>query len=235
MESRSKTTATLKWTFDAAPLEIGVDEAGRGPLFGRVYAAAVVIDPDSMTHEAAAAAGVEIKDSKKFHSKRKLGRAAEFIRSHAKYWAVAYEEASVVDEINIRRANFRAVHQCIADIIHQSNVVESKNIMVFMDGNDFLPMRFPRPKNDDDTNDEEDLVPAQTIVGGDRQFAPIACASILAKNARDTYIEELCTLEPYLDTYYGLMKNMGYGTKQHFEGLRTYGLSPYHRRSFVHL
>ena len=74
--------------------EIGVDEAGRGPMFGRVYTAGVILPKDdSFDHS-------KVKDSKKFHSKKKIEEAAEYIIANALGWYVSYEDEKSIDEIN---------------------------------------------------------------------------------------------------------------------------------------
>jgi len=60
----------------------------------------------------------------------------------------------------------------------------------------------------------------------------IAAASILAKNARDTYVEEMCEKYPLLDEFYALKKNVGYATATHREGITLHGISEWHRRTF---
>ena len=67
-------------------LEIGVDEAGRGPLFGRVYTAAVILPKDDSFDF------LKVKDSKKFHSKKKIEEAAEYVKQNALAWYVSYED-----------------------------------------------------------------------------------------------------------------------------------------------
>ena len=71
-----------------------------------------------------------------------------------------------------------------------------------------------------------------TIIGGDDKYTAIAAASILAKVARDEYISELCRENPELNERYDLLKNKGYGTKKHMEGIMTHGISQHHRKSF---
>ena len=68
---------------------------------------------------------------------------------------------------------------------------------------------------------------------GDNTYTSIAAASILAKVEHDKYIEKMCDEHPTLDEYYGLKSNKGYGTKQHMEGIKTYGVSEWHRKSFA--
>ena len=70
------------------------------------------------------------------------------------------------------------------------------------------------------------------IKGGDDKYVSIAAASILAKVERDNYIEELCNENDELNTKYDIKNNKGYGTKKHMEGIKKYGLSDYHRKTF---
>ena len=77
------------------------------------------------------------------------------------------------------------------------------------------------------------LPPYHCVIKGDNTYFSIACAAIVAKVAHDRYIQDLCDAQPELDTRYDLRKNVGYGTAKHREGLRTYGPSVYHRRTFA--
>ena len=72
----------------------------------------------------------------------------------------------------------------------------------------------------------------QMIEGGDNKYTSIAAASILAKVARDTYINDLCALNPVLIEHYGIDSNKGYGAKRHIEGIKEHGITIWHRRSF---
>ena len=82
-----------KWFHEGTSIEVGIDEAGRGPMFGRVYAGAAVLPKDdSFDHSL-------MKDSKKFHSKKKIEQVAEYIKTNAVAWAVEYEDERVIDEI----------------------------------------------------------------------------------------------------------------------------------------
>ena len=71
-----------------------------------------------------------------------------------------------------------------------------------------------------------------SVVRGDDIYPEIACASILAKTHRDEYISNLVDQFPHVLTKYGILSNMGYGTKIHMEALDEYGFSPFHRKSF---
>jgi len=203
--------------------EIGIDEAGRGPLFGRLYVGAVVLPKDaSFAHE-------KMKDSKRFHSKKKINEVAKYIQSNAIAWSVQFVEHDVIDRINIRQSVFQCMHACIEDIQSKLNLPpeKTKDVLLLVDGNDFKP--YSRYH---DATEEFTTLRHETIEGGDNKYSAIAAASILAKVARDQYIAELCERHHELDTFYSLSTNMGYGTKAHLEGIAKHGLSQWHRRSY---
>jgi ribonuclease HII len=72
----------------------------------------------------------------------------------------------------------------------------------------------------------------QLIEGGDNKYTSIAAASILAKVERDKYIEELCLENPELIERYGIDSNKGYGSKKHMDGIKQYGITKWHRKTF---
>ena len=200
---------------------IGIDEAGRGPLFGRVYASAVVMPADFVTPHPL------IKDSKKFTSKKKIAAAADFVREQAVAWGIAYEEPATIDEINILRATMRAMHAAIRQVLSKLPAGAAAHAELRIDGNYFTPFIYV----DGGGNIHE--IPHETIIAGDDLCAAISAASILAKTTRDEYVRELCVADPTLDEKYGLTKNMGYGTKQHMEGIKKWGATELHRRTFL--
>jgi ribonuclease HII len=207
--------------------EIGIDEAGRGPLFGRVYTAAVVLPKDdSFDHS-------KMKDSKKFHSKKKIEEVAEYIKQNAIAWYVSYEDEKVIDSINILQATQKSMHTSILEVRKQllqyfkeNNKIDSE-INLLVDGNYFNPITFLNKK----TNKIESI-PYVTIEGGDNKYSAIAAASILAKVYRDKYIDELCEENPELSEHYGIDSNKGYGAKKHLDGIKEHGITIWHRRSF---
>jgi ribonuclease HII len=193
-------------------IDIGVDEAGRGPLFGRVYAAAAVLPKDdSFNHSL-------VKDSKKFSSKRKLFEVYEYIKQNAIAYCVAHEDETIIDDINILQATQSAMHKAIHGVLQQLG--ESEYFLV-IDGNYFKPLVH-----------KDKTLKFHTIEGGDNKYTCIAAASILAKVERDQYIDNLCIQNPELVERYGLDTNKGYGAKKHIEGIKQYGITPWHRRSF---
>ena len=196
-------------------LEVGIDEAGRGPMFGRVYAAATILPKDdSFDHDM-------VKDSKRFHSKKKLSEAYDYIKEHALHCAVHYREAEYIDEHNIRQAVLSCMHQCVKTIKTSSDMT----VRLLVDGNDFRPYTF----FDGITIR---TVPHVCIEGGDNKYTSIAAASILAKVERDAWVLSECEKDPTLVERYGLDKNKGYGTKQHLDGIRNHGISSLHRKTY---
>jgi ribonuclease HII len=217
------TSKELEPLFDpvANHIEIGIDEAGRGPLFGRLYVAAVVL-PKGFTHK-------DIKDSKKL-SDKKIRKMAQLIKETAIAWSIQYIENDVIDEINIRQAVFQGMHAAIREITAELADKDPQNDEYFLlvDGNDFKPyMVF------NEEHSTYSAMPYKTIEHGDSIYQTIAAASILAKNARDRYIEELCSDYPELSDRYGLIKNKGYGTKRHLEGIQEWGITQWHRKTYA--
>ena len=201
--------------------EIGVDEAGRGPMFGRLYVAAAVLPKDDSFHHE------WMKDSKKFHSKKKIKSISDYIKENAVSWSIQHIEHTIIDEINIRQAVHLGMHNSIRDIFTKSDIVDKNKTYLLIDGNDFKPYTMY-----DEELEELKSIPHDTIEGGDNKYTPIAAASILAKVARDEYIEELCLDHPELSERYSIDKNKGYGTKLHLNGIDEYGITQWHRKTY---
>lgn len=206
-------------------MEIGIDEAGRGPMFGRVYSAAVILpNNEEFKYEL-------LKDSKKFTSEKKINEVADYIKTNALFWSVSYEDEKTIDSINIRQATLCAMHKAIGDLIKQNNAVASLNsnecYYLLVDGNDFKAYTYYC-----ETTNIIKQINHILIEGGDNKFCSIAAASILAKVERDKYIREMCINFPKLNIYYGLLKNKGYGTSKHMEGIKNYGISKWHRTTY---
>ena len=209
---------------DAKTFEIGVDEAGRGPLFGRVYTAAVILPKDDTFDHS------KVKDSKKFHSKKKIEEVADYIKENAVAWYVSFEDEKVIDEINILQATQRSMHSCILETRKQviGKMANSDyKIELLIDGNYFNPVTILNK-----TTSKIETIPYTTIEGGDNKYTAIAAASILAKVERDKYINELCEQNPTLSEYYSIDSNKGYGAKKHLDGIKEHGITIWHRRSF---
>jgi ribonuclease HII len=222
-----KPSIALNTYFNENPdiIEIGVDEVGRGPLFGRVYASAVILPKSNdFKHN-------EMKDSKKFSSKKKIDSVAQYIKQNAIAWSIRYEDEITIDRINILQATQLAMHNCITDILHQlkekNSELNLRNIILLIDGNYFKPFTNFNPI----TNKFETII-YHTIEQGDNKFTSIAAASILAKVERDKYIEELCEENPELKEKYKIDSNKGYGSKHHLDGIKTHGITKWHRKTF---
>jgi Ribonuclease HII len=228
------TSLLKKYMREHGTVEIGADEAGRGPMLGRVYCGAVILPKDdSFDH-------YKMKDSKKFTSKnpKKIQEVAEYIKQHSICWAVEYEDERVIDEINILQATQSAMHKAIKSVIKQlqekqqekpDKIIESnyENVLLLIDGNYFKQLTILN-------HGKTKLVHInyETVEGGDNKFTAIAAASILAKTERDKYIHELCLENPELIERYGIDSNKGYGAKIHMDGIKQYGITKWHRRTF---
>lgn len=188
-------------------LEAGIDEAGRGPLFGRVYAAAVVLNPNLKYNDK------YIKDSKKL-SKKTIIISESYVKQIALDWAVAFSTEERIDDINILHATQEAMHKAL-------NKLSIKPEYILVDGNYFTPYKINN-KN----------ITSECVIKGDNTYYSIAAASILAKTARDRYITKLCNDNQELNEYYNIGSNKGYGAKIHINGIKKYGISKWHRKTF---
>lgn len=194
--------------FQKDTLEVGIDEVGRGSLFGRVYVASVIL-PNNLNDEYSNM----IRDSKRLSAKnRKILR--KYIEEVAIDYSVGFEENTIIDQKNILR--------CTLDLM--SKVVTKLNVepeLILVDGNRFYPYTSPSGK----------IIPHICIIGGDDKYMSIAAASILAKEYRDEYLIDLCKQSPSL-LKYGIDRNKGYGTKEHMDALKLHGITKYHRKSY---
>ncbi len=193
--------------------EIGLDEAGRGPLIGRVYAGAVIWDNDKECPL--------ITDSKKLTPKKRQ-LALQWIKDNIKYWGVGYADEKEIDKINILNATKLAMDRAIEDLLtkgfSKGNKYNNEITYLLIDGTGW-------EKKFKDYN-------VESIVKGDSIYYSIAAASIIAKEYHDMHIHELISIDPSLDEKYSLSSNMGYPTVKHFDGIKKYGASEYHRKSF---
>jgi ribonuclease HII len=223
--NKKKIHVPLKKCYDENPdiFEIGVDEVGRGPLFGRVYTAAVILPKDdSFNHSL-------MKDSKRFTSKKKIEEVSNYIKENSLGWYVSFEEENIIDEINILQATQSSMRKSILklkDIMIQKTTTEPK-LKLLIDGNYFNPIAtFNKTRN------TLDVIPHICIEGGDNKYSSIAAASILAKVTRDKYIYDLCIEHPDLIDKYAIDSNKGYGSKKHIDGIKQHGITKWHRKSF---
>ena len=183
-------------------IETGVDEVGRGVLYGPVVAAAVIL-PHTYHSEYE-----NIMDSKKL-SEKKREKVATFIKEHALAYGIGVASAEEIDEINILNATYVAMHRAIDQITIPYDLLR-------IDGNRFKPYKDKKH---------------ECVVSGDAKYLSIAAASIVAKVYRDNLILENVATNPELKKY-DLEKNKGYGTAKHLEALKIYGPVEGHRMSF---
>ena len=214
------------YTEDINIIEIATDEVGRGPLFGRVYAAAVILPKDGdFIH-------LLMKDSKKFTSQKKIQEVSDYIKENAIAWHIHYEDEKTIDNINILQASQQAMRVCIIKLIQKvsdsfTNANEKLPIKLLIDGDYFNPLLFFNKSSQKMEN-----INFECIKGGDNKYSSIAAASIIAKVARDKYIKDLCVEYPYLIERYSLDSNKGYGSKKHIDGIKKYGITEWHRKTF---
>ena len=182
---------------------IGTDEAGRGPAAGGVYAAAVRFEKVT----SGLIKDLEIlNDSKKLTPKKRESIYDYIINNTLN--KIVCVEVNEIEKINILNASLKAMN------IACSEIINSDNILVLVDGNKLIK-NFKYPQ--------------KCIVKGDSKSASIAAASILAKVTRDRYMEKLHEEFPM----YNWAKNAGYLTKEHICAIDKYGLTKYHRPSFL--
>ncbi len=189
--------------------EIGLDEAGRGPLIGRVYAGAVIWGTNTPDNKI-------ITDSKKLSAKKRA-EALTWIKSNVLAWGVGYAEPGEIDKINILEATKLAMDRAIIDLKNKTNLQQEIKFLI-IDGVGW-EKKFSNYQ-------------VKSVVKGDSTYLSIAAASIIAKEYHDEYIKNLCKDNPELIDKYDLENNMGYGTKKHLEGLAIHGNTIYHRKTF---
>lgn len=148
----------------------------------------------------------QLTDSKKLTA-AKREELRVIIENQAVAWWVAQVDETEIDKINILNASIKAMHKALQNLAPQPD-------FILVDGNRFKAFK---------------QIPHQCIVKGDGTYASIAAASVLAKTHRDSFVLQLH--EQYPD--YGWAQNKGYGTESHIKAMEQFGLTPYHRKSFV--
>ncbi|MDI6758369.1 MAG: ribonuclease HII [Candidatus Omnitrophota bacterium] len=184
---------------------IGVDEAGRGPLAGPVLAAAVALKTFHFKSH--------IDDSKKLTPLARQKALLEIINKSVSGIGIVSEV--VIDRINILEASRLAMERSIASLVDKISAFNynyKKKIHIIVDGNMDITCPFIHTK----------------IIKGDSKSKSIACASILAKEARDRIMNLYDRLYPQ----YGFKKHKGYPTKEHRAALEKFGPCLIHRKSF---
>ncbi|MEO8166856.1 MAG: ribonuclease HII [bacterium] len=174
----------------------GVDEAGRGPLAGPVVAAAVIFHREQFIDGVNDSKVLDAEEREELYGK---------ITTEALTFGVGIVEHTVIDEINILQATYKAMHEAVRQLSIQPS-------LQLIDGDRFL----------------ENGIPHKTIIDGDALSFSIAAASIIAKVTRDRLMVEYDLQYPG----YGFARHKGYATKEHREAIDRLGFCDIHRRSF---
>ncbi len=182
----------------------GVDEVGRGCLAGPVYAAAVILDYQAVKRLTAKQLS-RLRDSKTL-SRNQRQEMLPVIREISLSSAIAWAEVREIEQLGIVPATFMAMKRALEQLDRGVN-------FLLIDGRAPLP-GFPGPQ--------------QAVIKGDNLCYCIAAASIIAKEARDSYMRQLGDTLPA----YGFAQHVGYGTKLHLAAIHQHGPSTHHRRNF---
>ncbi|WP_445384177.1 ribonuclease HII [Robiginitalea sp. IMCC44478] len=146
-----------------------------------------------------------LDDSKKLsEARRKLLESQ--IRQEAVSFGIAHVFPEEIDKINILKASIRAMHLALDQLATRPEAIA-------VDGNRFYPYQD---------------IPHSCLIKGDARFLNIAAASVLAKTARDAYMEKLHQTYPQ----YGWDRNKGYPTRAHRVAIKKFGITEHHRKSF---
>ena len=230
-------------------IKVGVDEVARGCLIGPVVSSSIIINDNYLLelNDTEINQLPDIKDSKKLSSiKRK--QAESWIKEFGSLsYGIGEASTQEILEQNIRNATFLSMNRSILNCLNKyelkmnnnniknnniinnnikNNNIINNNINLLIDGNSFQIMDMY--KDDFKKNN----LKINTIIKGDNKELSIACASIIAKEYRDNLINNLVIKNHSLKKY-NWDKNKGYGTKDHFENILKYGITVYHRISFL--
>jgi ribonuclease HII len=188
---------------------MGIDEAGRGPLAGEVFAAAV-----SLPLEEAARLiqneWCDINDSKKLTASKREALAKKIKETPNCTYAISYATPEEIDHLNILYATHLAMRRAAEEL---ASKLKGKTYRILVDGLPVKTLPFE----------------SQNIVKGDAKSLFIAAASILAKDARDASCMKLDSLYPE----YKFAIHKGYPTPEHLKLLEELGPCQAHRQSFT--
>jgi ribonuclease HII len=210
----------LKTRFlEDSKIEIGVDEAGRGPLWGPLMAAAIILPNANQWTDSMKALIPSIKDSKKISAKKRE-RIAKELELNCISFGIGIVSPEEIDTFGATCANQMAFRRAIDDLYTKldGRGVEDKRIL--LDGTLQLNRQLPGEE-------------CHTIVDGDATYLSIAAASILAKVHHDTWVVDWCTKNTSDAEKYDLLKCKGYGTVKHREGILRHGYTDLHRRLYL--
>ena len=213
---------TLEFEHAAGDPVMGIDEAGRGPLVGGVYAAAVSV-PLKIAEGLLANEWSAINDSKKLSEKKRFALAEVIKATRGCIWAVASASPTEIDRLNILNATHLAMRRAAGAIGSFRAGLESGGV-----SSNVPKATLKDPKILVDGLPVKSLPNSTNVIKGDAKSLFIAAASILAKTARDADCLRLEREYPG----YGFAKHKGYPTPEHLKALAKLGPCPEHRRSF---
>ncbi len=222
-------------------LQIGVDEAGRGPLLGSVNVAAAILPATwsgLIEEQPLKDTPLSILTDSKQLSEKKRDILYPLVQQHAIGYIIADIPAAVIDQVNILQATMLGMRLCTESLLEvilekfsttgnvNSTSLNQLKIEVLFDGNRCPDLNYDSFKN---LEVAPSAIDCQAWVKGDARHTSIAAASILAKVSRD---ESMYTLDAQYPEY-GIAKHKGYPTRAHMEAIEKYGVLPTHRRSFA--
>jgi ribonuclease HII len=195
-------------------LEVGIDEAGRGCLFGRVYVGSAILPDDFQEQLDKEYNGkLQLRDSKKVNEKNRA-LLRKLIEERAIDYSVCYAEHDEIEDLNILYCTLKTMHKCV-------DTLTLKPDYILVDGD-----KFNKYKDEDGKE-----IKHECVTGGDDKYHSIAAASILAKEYRDEYIRNMCEEHPILKEY-DIPNNKGYGTQKHRDKIKELGNTEWHRKTF---
>ena len=215
---------SLEFERTAGDPVMGIDEAGRGPLVGGVYAGAVSV-PLKIAEKLLANEWSAINDSKKLSEKKRFALAEVIKSTPGCVWAIASASPAEIDKLNILNATHLAMRRAAEQLVVVGSRSRAKEVE---------SLHFTTTTNIYDYSILVDGLPVKSlpnstnVIKGDAKSLFIAAASILAKTARDADCLRLEREYPG----YGFAKHKGYPTPEHLKALAKLGPCPEHRRSF---
>lgn len=196
--------------------KIGIDEVGRGPIAGPVCVCAFLVREKHLYNKLTKNKLPKLKDSKKL-SKKQREKWFEFLKNQKKEgicdFRVSFVSPEMIDRFGISKCIQKAIDESLEKLTSENQLDFS--FKIFLDGG---------------LSAKKEFVYQETIIRGDELYPVISLASIVAKVSRDKVMETFAKKYPE----YGFDKNAGYGTKAHYEAIKKSGLTPIHRKSYIH-
>jgi len=248
MKNKRKTNKANK--INKIEIEVGLDEVGRGSLFGPLLVASFLIIKINNFNPYNS---LKLKDSKKLTENQRIILFNQIINTLKKYINISklnfyFISNDIIDKINILNANLLGFEKLI--IINLEKILKNKEITQNLDKIDYINFYIDgdkKPYNIESkiqkflkinfnylkTSELEKKINILSYIKGDSNIKVIQIAAISAKVIRDKYIQFLAQKFPQYNLYYNLYNNKGYYEEIHIKGIRDYGITKYHRKSFL--